>query len=95
LQTLKNNSKVKSYQEKGANTLKVFAKNNFRTTRIKKGFSAVTLAEKIGTTKQAIGQIERRVHGCGPQKAKLITEVLGVEFDDVFELVERVNASNE
>ena len=75
--------------------MKVIAKNTFRETRIKSGFSTVTLAEKIGTSKQNVGQIERRVNGIAPDKAKIVTELFGVNFDDIFELVERENASHE
>jgi DNA-binding XRE family transcriptional regulator len=75
--------------------VKVIAKNTFREIRIKSGFSTVTLAEKIGTSKQNVGQIERRVNGIAPDKAKVVTELFGVSFDDIFELVERENASHE
>jgi transcriptional regulator with XRE-family HTH domain len=69
--------------------MKVFAKENFREIRIKKGFSIVLLAEVVGMTKQAIGQIERRLNGVSPEKSQEILKTLGVEFDDVFELVDR------
>lgn len=70
--------------------MRVFAKDSFRTTRIKKGFTIVSLGKEIGLSKQMIGQIERKVNGVGPEKAKQIIDAFGVEFDDVFELVERV-----
>lgn len=72
--------------------MKVIAKNTFREIRIKSGFSTVTLAEKIGTSKQNVGQIERRVNGIAAEKAKMVTELFGVSFDDIFELVERVGS---
>jgi len=72
--------------------VKVIAKNTFREIRIKSGFSTVTLAEKIGTSKQNVGQIERRVNGIAAEKAKMVTELFGVSFDDIFELVERVGS---
>jgi DNA-binding XRE family transcriptional regulator len=69
--------------------MKVFAKKCFREIRIKKGFTTVSLGNAIGTTKQMVGQFEKRLNGVGPDKAKKIIDVLEVEFDDVFELVER------
>jgi transcriptional regulator with XRE-family HTH domain len=69
--------------------MKVFAKENFREIRIRKGFSIVLLAEIVGMTKQAIGQIERRLNGVSPEKSQEILKALGVEFDEVFELVDR------
>jgi transcriptional regulator with XRE-family HTH domain len=69
--------------------LKIYAKMNFREVRIKKGFTIVSLSEAIGVTKQTIGQVERRVNGIGPKKATEIANILGVSFDEIFELVER------
>lgn len=69
--------------------MKVLAKESFREIRIKKGFSIVLLAEVVGMTKQAIGQIERRLNGVSPEKSQEILKTLGVEFDEVFELVDR------
>jgi transcriptional regulator with XRE-family HTH domain len=69
--------------------LKIYAKEGFRAIRIKKGFTIVSLSDAIGTTKQTIGQVERRVNGIGPEKAAKIANVLGVGFDEIFELVER------
>ena len=54
------------------------AKSNLRITRIKKGFSIVTLAEKVGVSKQAIGQLERGNNGISPENAQRILEVLDV-----------------
>lgn len=67
--------------------MKVMAKSNLRITRIKKGFSTVTLAEKVGLSKQAIGQLERGNNGISPENAQRILEVLDVSFDDVFVIV--------
>ena len=72
--------------------MKVFANKNFKTTRIKSGFSLSGLAEATEITKQAMGQIERRCNGVSPENAHRIVRLLGVEFDDVFELIERVGA---
>lgn len=69
--------------------MKVFAKENFKEMRIKKGFSIVSLAEIVGMTKQAIGQIERRSNGVSPEKSQEILKVLELDFDDIFELVDR------
>jgi DNA-binding XRE family transcriptional regulator len=75
--------------------VKVFANNKFRTTRIKSGFSIAKLAAAINISKQGLSQIERRCNGITPENARLIVDILGVQFDDIFELVERVGASNE
>jgi transcriptional regulator with XRE-family HTH domain len=69
--------------------MRVVAKDIFREIRIKKGFTIVSLAAAVGTTKQTIGQIERGINGVGPENAKKIAEVLEVEFDEVFDLVKR------
>jgi DNA-binding XRE family transcriptional regulator len=73
---------------KGGLRVKVYAKETLRAARIKQGHTIVSLAKAIGTTKQTIGQVERRVNGIGPDKAKQITIALGVKFDDIFELVD-------
>ena len=72
--------------------MKVFAKENFKTTRIKSGFSLSGLADTLEMSKQALGQIERRSNGVAPENARRIVELFGVEFDDVFELIERVGS---
>lgn len=69
--------------------MKVFAKENFKSIRIKNGFSLVDLSRESGLTKQAIGQIERRSNGVSPKSAKVLTGLLNVDFDEIFELVER------
>jgi len=69
--------------------MKVYAKKNFKETRIKKGFNTVGLSKEINLTKQMIAQVERRANGISPEKAVLIATVLNVGFDEIFELVER------
>lgn len=69
--------------------MKIYATDNFRKTRIKKGFSLVALAEKAELSKQAIGQVERRANGISPAKAIKVIELLQTDFDNIFELVER------
>lgn len=69
--------------------MKVHANEKFREIRIKEGFTIGDLAEVVGMTKQAIGQIERGLNGVSPKKAKKIIDVLDVEFDDIFKLVDR------
>lgn len=69
--------------------MKIKAKNNLRKCRIIKGFTQVELAEKVELTPQMIGQLENGISGVNPSNAKKIVKVLNVEFDDVFELVER------
>lgn len=69
--------------------MRIFVKPNLKATRLKKGYSLSTFAEAVGLTKQMIAQIERRANGISPEKSQEVLKVLGVEFDDVFELVER------
>lgn len=69
--------------------MKIYANGQFKIMRIKRGFTVVALAKAVGLTKQAIGQIERRANGVSPEKSVEILRVLGLDFDDVFELVER------
>lgn len=69
--------------------MKIIAKDDFRAIRLKKGFTIVGLSEAVGTTKQTIGQVERQINGIGPEKAAKIAEVLGVGFDEIFQLIER------
>jgi transcriptional regulator with XRE-family HTH domain len=69
--------------------MKIYANDNFKVVRMMNGFSIVDLADKVGVSKQMLGQVERRINGISPAKAKSIIEALGVEFKEVFEFVER------
>lgn len=69
--------------------MKIYAKDTFRLSRLKGGYTIKDIAEAVGVTKQMIGQIERRENGIGPANAKKLTEVLNVEFEEIFEFVER------
>lgn len=71
------------------NKVKVYARPSFRELRIKKGFSIIMLAHKLNISRQMIAQVERRANGISPDKAKKICELLEVEFDEIFQLVER------
>lgn len=67
--------------------MKIFAKENLKFVRMKAGYTAVDLAKKMNVSKSTIGQIERRVNGASPAICKEITDILGVEFDEIFEIV--------
>lgn len=83
------NSKVRTTTGKEKQGMKVFAKEELRIIRIKKGITIAQIAEAAGITKQAISQFEKRKNGISPDKTQAIIVLLGVSFDDVFELVER------
>lgn len=68
--------------------MKIYAKKNFKEIRMKKGYSIVGLAEKTEISKQALGQIERRINGISPENSQKIISTLNTEFDSIFELVE-------
>lgn len=69
--------------------MKIFAKADFRVVRIKNGFTMAKLARMLGVSRTAMGLFERRKNGISPEKSRMLLDILGVEFDDVFELVER------
>lgn len=68
--------------------MKVFASDKLKETRIKKGFSAVRFAKEVGITRSGLAKIEGRENGISPENSKKVLEILEVEFDDVFTLVE-------
>ena len=70
--------------------MKVKATDNFKIVRLKKGFSQTELAKRVGITSQALGQIERRKIGVSPSTSSEILSHLNVKFDDIFEIVERM-----
>lgn len=69
--------------------MRVFAKENFKEVRMKKGYGLVKLSELIGISKQGLAQVENRTNGISPERARLVLDILEVEFDEIFELVER------
>lgn len=56
--------------------------------RIRKGMLGTDLARDVGITRQGVYGIESGRANPSPALAKKIAEVLGVEFDDIFSLVE-------
>jgi len=68
--------------------LKILAKDNLQMKRIKKGYNGSDIAKEIGITKMGYYNIEKRKNGADPKNAKKICEVLDVDFDDVFEVVD-------
>ncbi len=55
--------------------------------RVKGGYTATDIANFIGLTKQAIYNIENGANSPSPKTAKAMCDVLGKEFDDLFEIV--------
>lgn len=69
--------------------MKVVAKKELRVARIKKGLTAYQMADHTGLTHTGYRQMERRVNGISPAKAKTVCEVLNLDFEKLFELVDR------
>lgn len=69
--------------------MKIYAKPTFKEARLRMGFSVVSFADKMNISKQAVSGLESRKNGIRPEKAKEALEVLKVDFDEVFEFVER------
>lgn len=69
--------------------MKIYANDNFSIIRMKKGMSMQNLADAVGITINALYKNENRVHSVRPGNAKKIIDCLGVEFDDVFEVVDK------
>lgn len=56
--------------------------------RIKSGYSITELAQAVGVSQQFISAIMKGVYAPSPKTAKKICDILEVEFDEVFEIVE-------
>lgn len=69
--------------------MKIYAKKGFREKRLLRGHTLVSLGLAADASKQTMGQVERRVNGIGPEKAKKVAQALHVEFEEIFEFVER------
>lgn len=69
--------------------MKIYAQLNFAETRMKKGYSLIELSKEIGITQQGLGKFEKRLNGISPKKSQEILRLFDVDFDDIFELVER------
>lgn len=69
--------------------MKVYAKDDFRGIRVRKGLTLQQIAEKTGYTTSAFGKIERRLNGISPRRVETVLTVLEMSFDDCFELVRK------
>lgn len=72
---------------KGLPLLKIFAKESMRMERMRKGFTLTRFAELAGYTTSSMGKIENRRNGISPKRTQKVLDVLGMEFDEVFEFV--------
>lgn len=63
------------------------AKNNFKLLRIRSGYSQHSLAKAANTTPGTISRIENNKSGINPKNAKAISNVLSVDFDELFEIL--------
>jgi transcriptional regulator with XRE-family HTH domain len=68
--------------------VRIFAKEDFRSRRIRMGFTCESIAALTGYTTSAFSKVERRENGINPKRAKKVLEALQLDFDEVFELVE-------
>jgi transcriptional regulator with XRE-family HTH domain len=62
---------------------------DYARTRIKKGFSQRELARQTGLSSSFLIQFENGKRNIGPEAASKICQVLGVEFEEIFEVVVR------
>lgn len=70
--------------------MKVYAKEHALVqARFRKGVSVLELASRLGVSRQAIYNIEKRRNGISPALCTEIVKVLGVEFDEVFTFEEK------
>lgn len=72
---------------KGVPLLKIYAKENMRMIRMRKGFNLTEFAELAGYTTSSMGKIENRRNGISANRTQKVLDVLGVEFDDIFEFI--------
>jgi transcriptional regulator with XRE-family HTH domain len=72
---------------KGLPLLKIYAKESMRMERMRKGFNLTDFAELAGYTTSSMGKIENRRNGIAPNRTQRVLDILGMEFDDVFEFV--------
>jgi transcriptional regulator with XRE-family HTH domain len=67
--------------------LKVFAREALRKERIKQGFTLAALCKEVYYSESAFSKIEKRVNGLSPKGSSRVCEVLGLEFDELFEFI--------
>lgn len=58
--------------------------NKVRLARVEKDLSQSELADKVGSSRQAIGSIENKTFNPSTRLALMICKVLNKKFDDIF-----------
>ena len=53
------------------------------------GFSISALSRAVGYNRSTLSHIVQGLNGISPKKAKLVTEMLGTEFSELFDIVEK------
>lgn len=67
---------------------KIYVKKDaFQVAMMRAGYSGAALAREVFVSRQAMNFAINRVNGVAPATAKKITEKLGKEFDDIFEII--------
>ena len=67
--------------------MKIVAKDNLLEVIFKNGDNISSFAKKVGVSRQSIHFLLNGRSGINPTNAKKYLEVLGVEFDEVFEII--------
>jgi transcriptional regulator with XRE-family HTH domain len=73
---------------RGRATTKIIAKPRLRLERITRGYSLKELGKRIGYSYAGLGKVELGRNGIQPRGVKALLEVLELEFDELFELVD-------
>lgn len=66
--------------------------SEFKIARIRAGLYQKDLAQKVGITPNTISQIENGTKSTTGVTAKKICSILGVPFDEIFKIEQRLNA---
>jgi DNA-binding XRE family transcriptional regulator len=69
--------------------IRVIAKPEFADARIKAGMNIQDLATKVCRGRSHIYLLEKGRRGTTAAQAKMITDALGVTFDDIFRIEKR------
>jgi transcriptional regulator with XRE-family HTH domain len=67
--------------------LKVFARETLRKERLRQGYTLATFCKAVYYSESAFSKIEKRINGLSPKGTVRVCEVLGMEFDDLFEFI--------
>ena len=66
--------------------------NEFKIARIRAGLYQRDLAQKVGITSNTLSQIENGYKSTSGVTANKICSILGVPFDEIFKIEQRLNA---